>query len=523
LTVIYLGLFFSALLLSFVLTRYVRDFAVSHGWVAVPSQERHLHSSPLPRLGGVAIFLSFCACMGIAAIWALRNPSQYPPHLLRTMLTILFPAGIVFLLGVYDDLRAVGPYFKFAVQGIAAAMLYAGGLRIVNIPVLFGDRLLPWYVGLALTVVWVLAITNAFNLIDGLDGLAAGSALFSTMVAFVVAVLNGPSLVEIMTISLAGAILGFLRYNFNPATIFLGDSGSLFIGFLLSALALNASQKAPTIVAVAIPIVSFGLPILETVLSIVRRLISGRPVFTADREHIHHKLLQHGLTHRQVVIVLYGVSAVFAMLSLFLLWPTGSSLGLVLSVLGIGIWIGVQHLGYLEFGELARIAQRTLNQPQIFVNNLAIRRATEELKVARDYSQIRRILTAAFGSNDFDGFELKLELLPGEVLPFEAIESPSQRRNGNAFRWNKPGVSKYFDTSAVWTIALELRSSANHRRGSLTVYRLYSTRDLQLDVNLLTSAFPSALADALDRTIAHSSQVIALHEQQASLVTAQAG
>jgi len=204
-------------------------------------------------------------------------------------------------------------------------MLFLGGLRIVNIPVLFGDHRLPWIVGWAFTVLWVLAITNAFNLIDGLDGLAAGSALFSTMVVFVVALLNGPTLVTVMTIALAGAILGFLRFNFNPATIFLGDSGSLFIGFVLSALALKGAQKAPTIVAVAIPIVSFGLPILETALSIVRRLISGRPIFTADREHIHHKLLQNGMTHRQVVILLYGVSAIFAMLSLFLL-PTGSSL-----------------------------------------------------------------------------------------------------------------------------------------------------------------------------------------------------
>src|SRR5208337_169157 len=189
-----------------------------------------------------------------------------------------------------------------------------------------------------------------------------------------------------------------------------------------SALALEGAEKAPTIVAVAIPVVSFGLPILETTLSILRRLISGRPVFTADREHIHHKLLQHGMTHRQVVILLYGVSAVFAMLSLFLLWPTGSSLGLVLAVLGIGIWIGVQHLGYLEFGELARVAQRTLNQPQIFVNNLAIRRATEELKVARDYEQLRRVLIAAFSNNDFDGFELNLDLLPGEPVPFETSD-----------------------------------------------------------------------------------------------------
>lgn len=522
-TLICLGLFFTGLLTAFVLTRSVRDFAVSHGWVAAPNQERHLHSSPLPRLGGVAIFLSFCCCLGIASFWAARHPSPHGPSILKTMTTIFVPATMVFLLGVYDDLRGVGPYVKFSVQGIAGAMLYAGGLRIVNLPVILGDRVLPWYIGWAVTVIWVLAITNAFNLIDGLDGLAAGSALFSTMVAFVVALLHGQPLVELMTIALAGAILGFLRYNFNPATIFLGDSGSLLIGFLLSALALYGADKAPTIVAVAIPIVSFGLPILETILSIIRRLISGRPVFTADREHIHHKLLQHGLTHRQVVILLYGVSAGFAMLSLFLLWPTGSSLGLVLAVLGVGIWIGVQRLGYLEFGELARIAQRTLNQPQIFVNNLAIRRATEELKVARDYEQVRRILLAAFGSNDFDGFELKLDLLPGEIVPLESIESPCSRRSPNTFRWYKPGLAHNLDASSAWTIALDLLSSANHRRGRLAILRVYSPRGLQLDVNLLTGAFPTALADAIDRTLVHSAEVLSLPEQDPSLITAHAG
>ena len=541
-TVISLALFLFSLLSAFVLTRYVRDFAAAHGWVVSPTQERHLHSSPLPRLGGVAIFLSFASAMGIASMWALRHPQMQYSSFLRTMLTILGPAALVFLLGVYDDLRGAGPYFKFTIQGLAATMLFMGGLRIVNIPVLFGDRALPWYVGLPFTVLWVLAITNAFNLIDGLDGLAAGSALFSTMVAFVVALLNGPSPVTLMTIALAGAILGFLRYNFNPATIFLGDSGSLFIGFVLSAIALAGAQKAPTIVAVAIPVVSFGLPILETSLSIVRRLISGRPVFTADREHIHHKLLQHGMTHRQVVILLYGVSAVFALLSLFLLWPTGSSLGLVLAVLGIGIWIGVQHLGYLEFGEIARVAQRTLDQPQIFVNNLAIRRATEELKVARDYEQVRRVLVAAFSSNDFDGFELKLEIFPGEVVSGKGSESAAQSDGpsfrepsfpassflgssfrGSSFRWSKPGVLMSLDDSHVWTVALDLLSSANRRRGQLMVHRLYSPRNLQVDINLLTTAFPVALADALDRTLSHSAQVIALPEQDTSLITAQAG
>jgi UDP-GlcNAc:undecaprenyl-phosphate/decaprenyl-phosphate GlcNAc-1-phosphate transferase len=521
LTVISLGLFFSGLLAAFVLTRYVRDFATSRGWVTAPSQERHMHSTALPRLGGVAIFLSFICCMGIAALWALFHAQIHSQPFLKPMATILGPAALVFLLGVYDDLKGVGPYFKFAVQGIAASMLYAGGLRIVNVPVLFGDRALPAIIGWAFTVIWVLAITNAFNLIDGLDGLAAGSALFSTMVVFVVALLNGPLLVELMSIALAGSILGFLRFNFNPATIFLGDSGSLFIGFLLSALALFGAQKAPTIVAVAIPIVSFGLPILETVLSVVRRLISGRPVFTADREHIHHKLLQHGLTHRQVVILLYGVSAIFAMLSLFLLWPTGSSLGLVLAVLGIGIWIGVQHLGYLEFGELARVAHRTLDQPQIFVNNLAIRRATEELKVARDYEQVRRILLAAFGSNDFDGFELQLNVFPGEWKD-ELADMSSSNRNSTVFRWTKPSLPK-LDSRASWKIALDLITSSNRSRGRLMLHRVYSSRDLQLDVNLLAAAFPTTLADALDRTLAHSAELIAIPEQHTSLITAQAG
>lgn len=522
-TLAFFAIFFLSLLFSFVLTRYVRDFASRRGWVAVPSHERHLHSSPLPRLGGVAIFISFSLSLVAAAVISLYVPQLHAAFSSKTLLTILAPACLVFLLGVYDDLYAAGPYLKFAVQAVAASMLFMGGLRILNIPVLFGAHQLPWFVGLFFTIVWVLAITNAFNLIDGLDGLAAGSALFSTLVAFVVTLLNGYSLVTVMTIALAGAILGFLRYNFNPATIFLGDSGSLFIGFLLSALALAGAQKAPTIVAVAIPVVSFGLPILETSLSILRRLISGRPVFTADREHIHHKLLQHGLTHRQVVIVLYAVSAVFALLSLFLLWPTGSSLGLVLAVLGIGIWIGVQRLGYLELGELGRVAQRTLEQPQIFINNLAIRRATEELKAARDCEQIRRVLEAAFGSNDFDGFDFRFKLFPGEFHPASTNDPGSPRRSEVCLRWDKERGTRSTAGLAVWTLSLDLVSSSNRYRGVLTVRRLYSQRDLQLDINLLTSVFPTALADALDRALQHTLQVVPHTPQDEGLIAAQAG
>ena len=523
-TVVFFAIFFLSLLISFVLTRYVRDVASRRGWVATPSHERHLHSSPLPRLGGVAIFISFSLSILAADVLASYLPNLHSAFPFKTLLTVLVPASIVFLLGVYDDLYTVGPYVKFAVQSLAATMLFMGGLRILNIPVLYGEHHIHWFVGLPNTNLWVLAINNACKLIDGLDGLAAGSALFSTLVAFVVALLNGYSMVTVMTIALAGAILGFLRYNFNPATIFLGDSGSLFIGFLLSALALAGAQKAPTIVAVAIPVVSFGLPILETSLSILRRLISGRPVFTADREHIHHKLLQHGLTHRQVVIVLYGVSAIFALLSLFLLWPTGSSLGLVLAVLGTGIWIGVQRLGYLELGELARVAQRTFEQRQIVINNLAIRRATEELKVARDYEQVQHVLEAAFNSNDFDGFDARFKLFPGEFYPFSNLDGFPQRRGEVSLHWRKVGVPGAAGGLAAWNLSLDLVSSSNRHRGALVIHRLYSQRGLQLDINLLTSAFPVALADALDRTLQHGVEVFPHpSDEDRGFVAAQAG
>lgn len=492
-TLLLFALFAFSLAVSFVATREVRDLATHKGWVSVPQGERHVHQTPLPRLGGVAIFLAFSVSLGVWLGLSLIFPRIIVGLAPATILRIYVPACLIFCLGIYDDFRGASPYLKFAVQAIAAAMLFAGGMRILDLPVLFGQHTLPWYLGLPLTVLWVVAITNAFNLIDGLDGLAAGSALFSTMVVFVVSLVDHSWLGSLMSVTLAGAILGFLRFNFSPATIFLGDSGSLFIGFMLSALALAGAQKAPTLVAVAIPVVSFGLPILETMLSIVRRLISGKPIFTADREHIHHKLLQMGFSHRQVVIVLYAVSAIFAMLSLFLLWPTGSTLGLVLAVVGTGIWLGVQHLNYLEFGELRRVAQRTMEQRQIVINNLSVRRAVEELKMAGNFDQVRRVLIAAFASNDFDAFELQLKSRPGDrTLPAET---------NRHFHWSKLPHMAAISSQPSWKLTLDLVTTANRPRGSLVVYRIYSQHDLQLDVNLLTSEFPVTLADALDRVL----------------------
>ncbi len=511
LTLLFFGLFAFSLAASFVATREVRDIATRRGLLFTPRDARHVHRTPLPRLGGLAIFLAFSLTLALWLAFAVFFPRLTVGFAPAMLLRIYIPACLIFGLGIYDDLHGAGPYLKFTVQAIAAGMLFLGGMRVLDLPLLF-PHTLPWFVCLPLTILWVVAVTNAFNLIDGLDGLAAGSALFSTMVFFVVALVNHSWSCSLMSVTLAGAILGFLRFNFNPATIFLGDSGSLFIGFLLSALALAGAQKAPTFVAVAIPVVSFGLPILETLLSIARRLISGRPVFSADREHIHHKLLQLGLSHRQVVIVLYAVSALFAMLSLFLLWPTGSTLGLVLAVVGTGIWLGVQHLNYLEFGEIRRVAQRTMEQRQIVINNLAIRRAIEELKLATDFEQVRNTLIAAFEGNDFDAFELQ----PMHPLSDRALSPEPKRR----FHWSKSPRVLPISSDPSWKLMLDLVTTSNQRRGTLVVYRTYSDHDLQLDVNLLTSQFPAALADALDRALAAPDVVIAVTRSEVTAFAA---
>lgn len=501
-TTSYLLVFVGAILLSFVLTRSVRNIAIARGWVSVPSLPRHIHTNSIPRLGGIAIFGAFAVVAGIlAAVPALRGAD--PKFSSRTILYILGSGTVVFLLGLYDDLRPVKPQVKFAVQAVAATMLFFGGFRVFQLPLLFGSHSLGW-LALPLTILWVLWITNAFNLLDGVDGLAAGSALFSTLTVFVVSMVSGNFLVSSLALALAGAILGFLRFNFNPATIFLGDCGSLFIGFMLSALALAGAQKTPTIVAVAIPVISFGLPVLETVLSMLRRFLSGQPLFAADRQHIHHKLLERGFSQQQVVWILYVVSAACGLLSLFLLYPSGPTVGVVLFVIGVGIWVGVQHLGYQEFIELGRVASRTIEQKRIIVNNLSIRRATRALSKAQRFDDIRDVLQDAFRKNDFDGYQLQLDPAAGRrsisILP-ESSKQPISPKIG----WDKPSAGALNGAQGPeWKLTLELASKTKRKLGSLLLHRRYSDRPLLIDINLLFSGFNVALAEACERAATHA-------------------
>lgn len=485
----YLGVFVCAVLTSFLLTRIVRNLANSRGWVYVPHSARHIHRGLIPHLGGVAIYLAVL----LVAITLIAFPSLpgIEAHVSRrTVLYILGPATLVFLLGLYDDFRPVKPWVKFSVQALAATLMYFGRFGVFDLPLLFGSQRFAW-LALPLTIVWVLWITNAFNLLDGIDGLAAGSALFSTLTVFVVSVIGGNFLISALTLALAGSILGFLRFNFNPATIFLGDCGSLFLGFMLSALGLAGAGKAPTIVAVAIPVVSFGLPVIETILSVIRRFMSGQPLFGGDRGHIHHKLLDRGFTQRQAVLILYSVSAVCGLMSLFLLYPSGSLVGIVLLVIGTGVVLGVQQLGYHEFVELGRVARRTMEQKKIIVNNLTIRRATEALSMSKDMEGVDRILRDTFEGNDFDGFILTLD--PDPAGPYDGRQGLSR------LTWRRSDGS--WEETSEWTLTIDLLRATGLRLGTFSLSRKSNGAPLYVDINLLIAGFNVALGCAVERAL----------------------
>src|SRR6267378_2766131 len=482
-----------ALLASATFARWVRDYFIARGWTSTPSLDLHVHTRPIPRLGGVAIFLTLW-CMVLAAHWVPGHFGTREFPLPPFALKILGPASIIFLLGLIDDFFGVNAYVKFGVQAGAAALLYWNGFGISHLSFLAGHPHLGWLAGLPLTILWVLWITNAFNLIDGLDGLAAGSALFSSLVTCVVAISFHGEGILFLTLALAGAIAGFLRYNFNPASIFLGDCGSLLIGFLLSAIAIAGSQKSSTIVAVAIPIVSLGLPILDVTVAVIRRFLSRRRLFAPDREHIHHKLLGRGISHRQTVLVLYGVSACFCLFSLLLLNPGGAALAAVLLVVGIGVLIGVQQLRYHEFLELGRAASRTLNQRHAIANGISVRRTADKLEICSSLPQFCQILRQCLEPIGFDGFGLYLSSgLPGEVelRPFNHVGGSKLQ-----FFWDQVLTS----SETNWSLTFSLMKRNGKRLGGFTLYRKNTASPLLMDLDILTTTgFSGAVAASVEK------------------------
>jgi UDP-GlcNAc:undecaprenyl-phosphate/decaprenyl-phosphate GlcNAc-1-phosphate transferase len=489
---IYSACFLAAAFVSICFTWNVREIAKARGWTASPVSQRHVHKMPVPRLGGVAIYMTFLVCAVLLAItkafW-VPDLNFVPEDVMR----VLLPGTLVFLVGLYDDMRGVSPRLKFATQIAAGLMLFAFGFKVI-VPFTAANYHAP--LSLGLTVFWIILISNSFNLIDGLDGLAAGTTLFSTVAIFGLSLWSGNHFVALMAAVLAGSVLGFLKFNFNPATIFLGDCGSLFLGFMLGSFALTGPQQAktPTLFGVLIPVVSFGLPLTETALSVIRRWISGKPLFSADREHIHHKLLDRGLTHRQVVMVLYGVSALCAISSLALVYPGKGTVGAVVCFLGMLLLVGIRHLGYHEFFEIRRLAQRTTEQKRVVANNLSIRKTAEQLREVARLEDIRCILEDAFQHNDIDGFELVLR------PPHRGGERTDTESSGYFITWSKEEKPR-FGAGDNWNLSIELSTENSGHLGYFIIYRSYSNGSLLLDVNLLTNELRNELSIAAEMVL----------------------
>jgi UDP-GlcNAc:undecaprenyl-phosphate/decaprenyl-phosphate GlcNAc-1-phosphate transferase len=335
-----------AFFIALVLTPIIRDISRSFNVVDRPGR-RKVHLHPIPRVGGLAIAIAYG--LALLPLSSAANP-LVSSHL--DALAIIPAAFIVLMTGLLDDLFSLKPLVKLAGLILAASVAFHQGLHVGAV----GAVEIPVWIDYPLTVFWLVLTSNALNLIDGLDGLCAGMGLVSSLTLFTAAILHKNVALAYATFPLAAALAGFLCYNFNPATVFLGDSGALLIGFLLGSYGMFWFQKGETILSILVPMLALSIPLLDVSLSVLRRLIRGQPIFSADRGHIHHRLIDRVLSPRQAVWVLYLVgvlAAAFALLTSTGMLGRYQTLGIV-AFCAIA-WLGIKNLHYAEFDIAARL------------------------------------------------------------------------------------------------------------------------------------------------------------------------
>ena len=402
-----LWLGFRAFIISLVLTPIFRDVFRSYGVVDQPDAARKVHRYPIPRVGGLAIAISY-----LVAYVLVRPEGGSPLAQQLSLVWRLLPgAALAFAVGLLDDLFNLRAWIKLAGQIAAAGLACVGGVRVLSIG---GTPTNAWW-SIPLTILWLLACMNAFNLVDGLDGLAAGVGLFATLTVFAAAMMQHNMVLAVATFPLAGALLAFLCYNFNPATIFLGDSGSLLIGFLLGCYAAIWSNKSATLLGMTAPLMALSIPLLDVALAIVRRFLRRQPIFTADRGHIHHRLLDRGFTPRRVVLMLYGLCGLAAAFSLLQL-VVHSFAGALLLLFGVFVLLGIQYLGYAEFDLAGRLLFSGEFQRSVSAQ-LELRKFRAALAAAGTPAGCWEVIREACGKFGFQQVRL---CLAGEIFEYSA-------------------------------------------------------------------------------------------------------
>lgn len=476
-------------LLTFVLSAFF-------GFLATPAAARlavrlgaldRSGERPIPRIGGLAIVTGAVLGAGLLALCFL------PTRLLllsawHQLHAVVLGAVLILGIGLVDDVVRLHATPKLAVEVLVAIGLYAAGVRIGTLWLPFGIVELGEVVGIAFTVLWIVGIANAFNLLDGLDGAAAGSAVFALLAMFVTSLTLHQPMVAFLTVALAGATVGFLPFNFAPARVYLGDGGSLFLGYALAALAIEGATKGPAIVAIAIPLVAFGLPVADTLLAVVRRGARGAPLMTGDHGHVHHRLLDLGLTARQAAVVLYGVSAAFALASMLFLNPNVRGMAVGLTIVGIGVWLAVRFLRLHELAELARLARRGLTQGRAISSNVEVRKAADALRESGSWEAVALQLARLFQAAEFDRVRLVLQAAGGGARREFTLEEGAIVEGAAPPAADEWGVHLPFQVGPTGAVD-----------GELAVFRRYGRPPLLTDINVLVEILRPALVEAARR------------------------
>jgi UDP-GlcNAc:undecaprenyl-phosphate GlcNAc-1-phosphate transferase len=365
-----------SLVLSLLFTPTVRTLALRCNLVDLPDNKRKVHKHPVPRVGGVAVAAAYFG--SLLAVLAFLSYQQSELSAEFGVFKSIAPAALViFFIGLADDIFNLKPWHKFAAQFVAAAMVVLAGVHIHGFAAYHVHPILLT----AASIVWLVGCTNAVNLIDGLDGLAVGISLLATATVLIASLISGNIGLAVATAPLAGALMGFLVFNFNPASIFLGDSGSLLLGFLLGCYSLLWSGTSVTAFDMAAPFMVLAVPLLDTTLAIARRFLRGQPIFKADRSHIHHRLLARGLSHRRTVLLLYVAAGIAGLLSLCLVGVRDHWQAVVLVTFACQVIAGIWQLGYAEFDALRRVMFRGGLRREIMAD-LAVQTFKEKLEAA---------------------------------------------------------------------------------------------------------------------------------------------
>ncbi|MBI4503072.1 MAG: undecaprenyl/decaprenyl-phosphate alpha-N-acetylglucosaminyl 1-phosphate transferase [Gemmatimonadetes bacterium] len=438
---------------------------------------------PMPRIGGWGL------AFGVTAALLLVGVVFEPAGLTlagekHSFVAVAGGAIAILLLGTVDDIRPLAAAPKFLLQILIAAGVYALGVRVQAVSFPFGSLHLIGVVSLAVTILWLVGLSNAFNLLDGADGVAAGSAFFSATAVFIMSVALGHPAIGLVAAALAGALLGFLPFNFPPARAFLGDAGSLLTGFLLAALGVQGSTKGPTLVAIAVPLLAFAVPVFDTTTSFLRRIVRGESPFAGDHDHLHHRLIRAGLSPRQVLAVVYGTSAVFALVSMLFINPGVRSYAVVLVVVGTAVWLVVRFLRLHELNELARVAKHGLLKPRSIAVNVQLRRAAETLEGAHTLEELRNALATLLSRSEFDEVLLRV--------------APASDRRGTTSTWRLSDGGFVAETIRrridEWEVICPFQG--NGWNGELRLRRRFGRPSLLLDLNLLLEVVQPALAHA---------------------------